>query len=284
MNSITITKLTQDYLRDADCILQAAFGSPDSRLEDLRRLTNLQPEGWFLATMDGKPVGTIGAMDYGDFAYIGMMAVHPDSQRKGIATQLMKRILDWVEGRGCRISLLDATSMGEPIYRRFGFIEVDRSQQFTRKNHSMTAYIPPAVSELRPQDIPALKELDLMIFGADRLTVIQAYLVAFPGRGFLVRDEKGEVSGYLLVQHRKLGPWVARTPWEAEALLQAALTLPYPDGAPVALVPAANSAATSLLERFGFKADLSLPHMQRGGARHPCQRNLVFGQTSFAIG
>jgi hypothetical protein len=91
------------------------------------------------------------------------------------------------------------------------------------------------------------------------------------------------MNGYLFAQSQRLGPWAARSPQDAEKLLQAALTLPY-DEPPLAIVPKLNLAAADLLKRFDFQLKLSNYHMQQGGSTLPGQRNLMYGQTSFGIG
>jgi len=80
-----------------------------------------------------------------------------------------------------------------------------------------------------------------------------------------------------------LGPWAARSPQDAEALLQAALTLPYKE-VPLAIAPATNTAASDLLERYGFRHVLTNRHMQRGRSDIPGRRTAIYGQTSFAVG
>jgi hypothetical protein len=91
------------------------------------------------------------------------------------------------------------------------------------------------------------------------------------------------MAGYLFAQTRRLGPWVARSPRDAEALLQAALTLTF-KGDPLAIAPAKNTAAPDLLERHGFRHEFTNHHMQRGLSTIPGRRTAIYGQTSFAIG
>jgi hypothetical protein len=136
---------------------------------------------------------------------------------------------------------------------------------------------------LQRQDVQAVADFDAPIFGGDRTSVFHTLLADFPGRAFLVRDQAGQVSGYLFAQSRRIGPWIAKRPQDAEKLLQAALSLPY-EGAPIAIAPKMNTAAVELLERFGFQYARSCRHMRRGGSHMPAQRTLVYAQTNFAIG
>src|SRR5215210_381071 len=103
--TISVRSITEADLDAADVVLEAAYGpSGGRRKERMRRYLSLQPDGWLLALLDDV---VVGAMDYGPFAYIGLMAVHPSAQRRGIGLMLMQRLLAWLDARGCPFSLLD---------------------------------------------------------------------------------------------------------------------------------------------------------------------------------
>ena len=57
---------------------------------DWSRLIEYQPNGCFVAELDGRLVGTVTTTSYGtELAWIGMMLVHPEYRRRGIGTELM---------------------------------------------------------------------------------------------------------------------------------------------------------------------------------------------------
>ncbi len=128
-----------------------------------------------------------------------------------------------------------------------------------------------------------MAELDRAAFGADRRAVLQTLAADFPDRFLVVGDPAGRLSGYLCAQGSHLGPWVARSPSDAKALLQAALSLrcshPFQT-----IIPGANPAGIALLERHGFLPVRSNRHMRRGGARLLSRREMLYGQVSFAMG
>jgi GNAT superfamily N-acetyltransferase len=91
--------------------------------DDWRRLLELEPEGCFLAEVDGELAGTVTTTAYGqDLAWIGMMLVHPKHRRQGIATRLMSQAIEYLRGRAVRCLRLDATPAGYPLYEKLGFI------------------------------------------------------------------------------------------------------------------------------------------------------------------
>ena len=280
---ISIRTLSPDDLEITDSIVTSAFGLSSSRAEEIRRYFALEPNRWFLATYRDQPAGVVGATNYGPFTYLGMMTVRKELQRKGIGRALLQHMLDWTETQAIPYLRLDASDAGFPLYLRFGFEVLDQVFKFQLSDYSPSSNFPQRVRSLKFQDIQALADFDSPIFGASRAGLFHALLTDFPDRSFAVYDTSGGMAGYLFAQTRQLGPWAARSPRDAEALLQAALTLAY-KGDPLAITPEINTAALDLLERYGFRHVLTNRHMQRGLATIPGRRTDIYGQASFAIG
>jgi GNAT superfamily N-acetyltransferase len=280
--TITIRSLTEADFGIADTILQAAYGGA-SRKKRLQFYLRLQPDGWLIAAIDGELAGVAGAIDYGPVGHIGLVAVHPTQQRRGIARALMEWLLAWFDQRGCPVIRLDASAAGAHLYDQLGFVEDEKTVIFRQDDCTPRSAPSPRIWPLRPADIPGLTTFDAPLFGAERAAVFSGLLAEAPGRAFLARDADGQVSGYLFAQSQVLGPWAARTPAEAEALVAAALRLPF-EGVPGAIVPSSNADAAQLLMRYGFSPQRSLSHMRRGGAGPIGRRAQLYGQTSLAIG
>ena len=212
-----------------------------------------------------------------------MMTVRKELQRKGIGQALLQHMLDWSKAQGISYLRLDASDAGFPLYLRFGFKVLDQALVFQPADYSPSSNFPQQVRPLKFQDIQVLADFDAPIFGANRAALFHALLTDVPDRGFAVYDASGDMAGYLFAQNRRLGPWAARSLRDAEALLQAALTLTF-EGVPLAIAPATNTAASELLGRYGFSHVLTNRHMQRRRSDIPGQRTAIYGQTSFAVG
>ena len=119
MLDLTIRRITERDLASAGAVLNGAFRSDHSWDDELARYLALQPEGWLLAEREGVPAGTAGALDYGPFAHIGLVAVRPDLQRSGVGLALMERLLAWLDARGCPATVHPARGQG-PVGRRHG--------------------------------------------------------------------------------------------------------------------------------------------------------------------
>ncbi|GLV54589.1 hypothetical protein KDH_14360 [Dictyobacter sp. S3.2.2.5] len=285
--TVTIRTLYDSDLDAADAVQMAAYNIPNSRKSALQTYLRLQPDGWMLALQDNEPVGLGGLVDYGPFAYLGMMSVLPAAQGKGIGKQLVSHLLRWAIDRQCPAILLDATPAGSYLYKSFDFVEIDRSQHWRRLDIDkmiLPSQANDAVTAISANDLPALAAFDTPYFGASRIHVLEAMLGQYPQRAFAVWDKADRVNGYLFAQERSIGPWVARTMEDAEHLLAAALKLPFIGNAiSVNVSSITNQDAIQLLERYGFKLQRTLSHMRRGRAVERDLRN-IYGQTAFALG
>lgn len=277
-----ITQITQENLPEADDILCSAFESNCSMMADLHRLLQIEPGGYLLGYYKDQPAGTVGAVNYGPFAYLGMMAVSRTAQHRGIGRALLENMLARLDEQGAPLILLDATLSGKSLYLRAGFHIDDQVRQFARQRETAVPPPSPSVRPLNPADITHVADADQPIFGARRERVLQAFLEDFPERAF-VYETDGQVEGFLIAQEQRIGPWSAHSLEAAQALLQAALRLPF-GAAPKVLIPTSNQAGAAMLVQHGFVLQNTLDHMRRGGEINPLQRQHIYGQASYALG
>ena len=274
--------LTPADVEPADVVLKAAYGGREGRAETLRRFLTLDAGGWRVAVDGNTILGCVGALDYGRFAYVGMMAVRPDAQGRGIGRALMQDVLAWIGDRGTASVLLDATAAGAPLYTSLGFADEDDVCLYTRAEAAGPTARPDSAITLGPDDVERIRRLDAPIFGADRQRLLGLWLAAFPGRAFGTRDRSGELSGFAIAQENRIGPWVAREAAVAEVLLVAALSLRFSD-APSVISPGANRAAREVLARYGFAQTGGTRHMRRGPGVSQ-ERASIWGQVNYAAG
>lgn len=280
---IRIRPINQEDLPRAKEILDAGYGEAPRRENELQRLLRIQSEGWFFACRGNDAVGMGGAIRYDTFAYIGMMAVLPQFQRQGYGRALFEHILNWLHEQGCLTCLLDATPAGANLYRQYHFAELDQARQYVCQQPSGRFRPPARVDLAEESDLGDLLAFDRELFGADRERLLRVYLADFGERFLVKRDRRGKVCGFLLAQPQRLGPWVACSVEDAADLLEAAFSLPF-EGEINVIAPAANLFAEELLACYGFHFLRALPHMGRGQLPSPCQRQFIYGQTSFALG
>jgi ribosomal protein S18 acetylase RimI-like enzyme len=280
--TMSIRPLVDSDLERADDILKLAFQGSVSRLSELQLYRRIQPDGWFIATREDIPVGMVGATNYGAFAHVGFMAVHPQAQRQGVGLALMQFLLARLEQQ-VPLVMLDSSTAGRPLYDKLGFTAYDETLMFQRQHVVASPDRPAHVRSISARDLDELAEEDARVFGANRHKVLQALLEFFPGGAFLLRDADGKIVGYLFTQQNRIGPWIMLQPDQAEGLLQAALRR-MQDKAVSVTVPAGNQEAIALLQCYGFERVRTNRHMGRGVGGPPGERQKVFSQTSLAIG
>lgn len=281
---VTVRHLTEADLAVAGTIAMAAYERTQSLEAAVRRNLALQPDGWYLALHDDTPVGLGGAVDYGPFAYIGLMSVLPSVQGRGIGMALMERILGWLDDRQCPTVLLNARPRAAALYARCGFVEIDQTLQLQRPEGLPLPQTPPLVAaSITRDELPAVAAFDALAFGANRLRALSDYAGLLPERFLISRNAVGQINGYLTVRPGVLGPWNAATMADAECLLQQALTVPH-IGPLTVNTSARHHAALDLLARSGFQVHRSLPHMRRGQPLQRDEQSRLYAMDNLGLG
>ena len=187
---------------------------------DWRRLLRLEPNGCFGAIKDGRLVGTTTTTKHGELAWIGMVLVEPQHRRQGIAATLLNVALDYLKDQVDTIKL-DATSLGQPVYEKFGF-----QVESTVERWSGTAWSTGRETQalLDREGVRDLLNLDRVAFNADRSRLIEALIDDACVSPVLMRAADGALSGYALARsgasRTYVGPVVANEPQMAETLLE----------------------------------------------------------------
>ena len=82
----------------------------------------------FVWKSDGRIEGFVLVGATGRQGFVQRLAVHPDAQRNGIATQLLEASLAWTQRRGCTATVVNtevSNSAALGAYHRFGFAPLD---------------------------------------------------------------------------------------------------------------------------------------------------------------
>ncbi len=252
----TIRKLIQSDL--AFALSVGKMSGWNQLPSDWNRLLATEPDGCFLIECDGKPAGTATTTTYGtDLGWIGMVLVHPDFRRCGLATALLNRCLSYlIEERGVQCVKLDATPDGMKVYEKLGFQE-----EFELARWSGSTVVDKG--ELNPTsepDLTTMIKLDTAAFGTDRIDYLQR----------LSRDSRVRVisgQGYSMVREGRialyLGPMVSNSSDAAEKL--ASSLLHSQKEMPVFWdIPENNRQAVALAGELGFKRVRKLIRMWAG--------------------
>jgi GNAT superfamily N-acetyltransferase len=211
-------------LPDADALVrEAGWNQVAADWEIFRALGTVHA-----ARDGGRVVATAAALPYGEFAWISMVLVLPDYRRHGIGTRLLKRCVEQLTAQG-RISVLDATPAGLPIYRGIGFRETWSYRRLVRQAAQSPTAPSPDVVTVRPikdADWAALCAYDATAFGADRSALLQRMRGRLPAAE-LIAELGGRLAGFSLGRNGRsavqIGPIIAEDDDVALALLGRAL-------------------------------------------------------------
>lgn len=100
------------------------FGISGKIFLGLLTLLGKEPFKLFVAEINGKVVGTTMVNPKGKLGYIGAVMVHPTYRRRGIATKLMKRALNYIRKKKLSRAVLHVVSTNtsaKGLYHKLGF-------------------------------------------------------------------------------------------------------------------------------------------------------------------
>ena len=75
----------------------------------------------YVGRIDGEPVGVSMMFLSSGVAGLYQVEVLPEHRRRGIGTALTLASMEDARQQGYRIAVLQASAMGEPVYRKIGF-------------------------------------------------------------------------------------------------------------------------------------------------------------------
>ncbi|WP_323846889.1 GNAT family N-acetyltransferase [Microbulbifer magnicolonia] len=244
------------------------------------------PHGFYIAHLDGQPVGTISAVRYGeDFGFLGLYIVDPAHRGRGYGAQLAKAGIDHL---GRRLIGLDGVVAMQESYRQSGFQLAHRNMRYLGITGQATGAAPDTQSVIPLAWVPfeALLAYDRQLFPGPRETFLRLWIGQADAVA-LASVEGGEVRGYGVLRSCnegfKIGPLFADAPELAEQLYHA-LTASVPSGRQVYLdIPEVNPHAQALVDRHKMETVFETARMYSGTAPDlPLER--VFGITTFELG
>jgi ribosomal protein S18 acetylase RimI-like enzyme len=123
---------------------------PEPRAEDIGRINDqaygisgafevwmgagpLDPAHNYVASVDGRPVATVVTVDHDGDCSMWAVAALAEARGRGLVSGLMRRALADGRERGCDVSTLQATKLGEPVYERLGYRKFGVMEMWERR-------------------------------------------------------------------------------------------------------------------------------------------------------
>lgn len=232
---------------------------------DVHRCYLYEPEGWFIAESEGKPVGHVFSISYGKLGWIGLLVVDRKHRLKGIGATLMNTAIEYLKKRNVQTIKLEAVPEAVNFYRQLGFTEefdslrLRLSLQTQTRGEGAEKTETTTVRPLQKNDVSTLVKFDQAYFGANREKVLTNLLNDFPQHCFIAEDGE-ETVGYIMARETAssymIAPWIC-IPQKASVaveLFQACRASLGTRHTEIRVgTPAANKTAISQLHSLGFE-------------------------------
>ncbi|HMH32772.1 MAG TPA: GNAT family N-acetyltransferase [Puia sp.] len=119
------------------------------RTEDLEAIREFQPEGWgdivelfiyniqcsfcypIKMSIEGRMVAVGNTVLYKDTAWLSQIIVHPEHRNRGLGKAMTQELIDQIDHQQYKTILLDATSLGYPVYQKLGFETISEHLHFS---------------------------------------------------------------------------------------------------------------------------------------------------------
>jgi GNAT superfamily N-acetyltransferase len=112
------------------------FGFPGGAIREFLRpearkvLVGDPRTAWFVGFADGRPVATALRVAVGELSYISMVSTVPAYRKRGFGAAVTWRAALSGREAGARVGFLRATALGEPVYRKMGFVDAEGYRSF----------------------------------------------------------------------------------------------------------------------------------------------------------
>jgi GNAT superfamily N-acetyltransferase len=231
---------------------------------DWRRFLWLQPDGCFVAELDGTAVGTSAAFVFGRVGWVAVVLVDEGLRGRGVGTALTRHALAFLDGKGIPSARLDATPLGRPIYEKLGFVAEYRLARYAGVLRPMRGGL--GVEALRRADLEEISCLDETVTRADRRRLLERLFDEYAD-SFRMAKCDGTLIGFLASRPgaiaAQIGPCLA-TNEDAGRLLLADAAGRLAGQRVLVDVPLSNIAAVRAVEAIGLTAQRELLRMGRG--------------------
>lgn len=252
-------------------------------LGDAECFATVDPEGFWLGELGGKPVATISVVNYDDrFAFLGCYIVRPDRRGQGLGWQLWQAA---IAHAGSRTIGLDGVVEQQDNYRRSGFMVAHRNIRYGGVVQPAPLDDALPLVDLRTIAFDLMVAADRRVFPAPRPDFLHAWITA-PGhrsRGYL---QRGDLAGWGVIRPcrrgYKVGPLIAQNPAIAQAIFTD-LTADLADQEVFLDVPQPHGAAVELALQQGLQPVFETARMYRGPSPS-IALELIFGVTTFELG
>lgn len=249
-------------------------------LHDVDPFYAADPNGFFLAEINGEPVGTASAVAYDDrYGFLGFYIVKEELRHLGIGMKLCDALLEYM---GNRVYGLDGVvAMLDKYVRQMGVAIAHYNARYEGVGRPAEA----TLADISSVPFEELERYDRRFFPAPRTAFLQSWISRPGSQGRIVMNGE-RLAGYGVIRpcYRgfKIAPLFADTPEIADQLFKELAGLAVAQ--PVFLdLPVCNKAALELAGRYQMQKVFETSRLYHGTAPE-LPLDQIYGITSFELG
>jgi GNAT superfamily N-acetyltransferase len=272
--------MTKDELSIA--VYWAAKEGWNPGLYDSEAFFVTDPKGFYVGLLDGKPIGVISAVSYGDYGFLGLYIVKPEYRGKGYGMKLTNKALNYLKGKNIGA---DGVIENLKIYERINLKLKHYNARYQGAGTGIKK-LNKNIVNLSKYSFEKLSSYDTKVFGFKRTRFLKAWInqpetIAF---GLIAKER---LRGYGVIRKcytgYKIAPIFADSKEIAETLFQS-LRGQVCDNNKVFLdIPEVNKEAVSIINKYKMKKVFSTGRIYtKGQPNFPLEK--WFGITSFELG
>ena len=249
-------------------------------LHDATPFHAVDPEGFLVGVLDGRPISSISVVRYGEtFGFLGFYIVIPEERGRGYGFRLWQAGMARLSGR---LVGLDGVPAQQDNYRRSGF---ELAYRNVRYGGTAQAGRADGLVDARTVPFEQLLAFDARLFPAPRPGFLAGW-ISLPESRALAAVEDGELRGFGVRRRcgngHKIGPLYAASRAIAERLFDGLCE--DVAGEPVFLdVPEVNAEAVALAEGRDLAPAFETARMYTGPAP-ALELTHLYGVTTFELG
>jgi GNAT superfamily N-acetyltransferase len=248
---------------------------------DAKCFATVDPQGFLIGELDGKPAATISCVNYDDsFAFLGFYIVRPDLRGRGYGLRIWNAAMTHA---GARTVGLDGVVAQQENYQKSGFKLAYPNIRYGGVVQTDPVYDLTPLALIEPAVVQAD---DATVFPAPRAAFLRAWIHTLPHVGLALKRDGGLAAWGVIRPCRdgfKIGPLVADDRAAAEIMFSALASFAAGNHEVFLDVPSVNRDAVALAQDHGLEPVFETARMYTGPIR-PLRLDRVFGVTTFELG
>jgi GNAT superfamily N-acetyltransferase len=279
IKSLKIRRMSREEAEFATDMAAAEGWNPG--IHDGELFYEADPEGFFIAEIEGKPVGCASAVAYdNDFGFLGLYVVKQEFRRKDIGMKLTEKCLKHLGDRNIG---LDGVVENEKKYQKV--MKFKSSYSNLRFEGKGGGEIPDGLVKISEVPFEKLLEYDRRMFPAPRPGFLKKW-VNQPDSSAFAALEGEDLKGYGVIRKcrtgYKIGPLFANDQDTAEKIFRA-LGASVPEETIYFDVPEPNQKAVEIARKY--KMNVMFRTIRMYSRKEPdIEHDKVYGVTSFELG